>query len=89
MKKTNIHPYWKKRIARIARKLWNYGERREGRETVEAVLRAAGHNLEVFDGLPCADAKLTRKDARRGILLYWRVNCPNDIFRVVKYVPAI
>lgn len=45
--KTKIHPDWKKRIARIARKLWHYeADRREGRDTVEAVLRAAGHKLE-------------------------------------------
>jgi ssDNA-binding Zn-finger/Zn-ribbon topoisomerase 1 len=37
---------------------------------------------------PCADAKLSRKDAVREKSFYWAHNYPKGKFRVTKYVPA-
>ena len=37
---------------------------------------------------PCADAKLTRKDAEREAEYYWGHNNPDHDFRVKKYVPS-
>lgn len=37
---------------------------------------------------PCAEAKLTLKDAEREMRDYWMHNNPKDTFRAKKYVPA-
>ncbi len=44
--------------------------------------------VEIKEGsvwAPCADAKLTRKDAEREIICYWQPNNRDDTFRVRKY----
>ena len=36
--------------------------------------------------LPCANAQLTREDARRELRIDWKRNYPDGKFRIVKYI---
>lgn len=37
---------------------------------------------------PCAEAQISRSEARRVMNFYWRHNHPEEKFRVAKYVRA-
>lgn len=47
--------------------------------------------IETLDNgkfVPCADAKLSRADARRSVKFDWKTNWPEDTFRITKYISS-